>query len=107
MTGGQNHPVLPISHPLTLSPSHLAILSSYQRFKGPMFTQYILRRILWTLLTLVGVSVLTFVLVFAGPTDPARKLVGDKATGVSIEAIRKEYGLDKPLYVQYLTYMGH
>jgi peptide/nickel transport system permease protein len=71
-----------------------------------MFIQYLLRRLLWTLLTLCGVSVLTFLLVFAGPTDPARKLVGDKATGVSIDHIRQEYGLDQPLYVQYVTYMG-
>jgi peptide/nickel transport system permease protein len=71
-----------------------------------MFAQYILRRILWTLVTLLGVSLLTFLLVFAGPTDPARKLVGDKATGVSIDHIRREYGLDQPLPVQYLAYMG-
>ncbi len=71
-----------------------------------MFGRYILRRLLWTLLTLFGVTLLTFLLVFAGPTDPARALVGDKATGVSIEHLRQEYGLDKPLYVQYLTYMG-
>jgi peptide/nickel transport system permease protein len=71
-----------------------------------MFGQYLLRRILWTLVTLFGVSLLTFLLVFAGPTDPARKLVGDKATGVSIEHLRQQYGLDQPLHVQYITYMG-
>lgn len=71
-----------------------------------MFIQYLLRRILWTLLTLFGVSMLTFTLVFAGPTDPARKLVGDKATGVSIEHIRQQYGLDRPLPVQYVAYIG-
>jgi peptide/nickel transport system permease protein len=71
-----------------------------------MFVQYILRRLLWMVVTLLGVSLLTFLLVFAGPTDPARKLVGDKATGVSIDHIRREYGLDQPLYVQYVTYMG-
>jgi peptide/nickel transport system permease protein len=71
-----------------------------------MFGQYILRRLLWMLITLFGVTLLTFLLVFAGPTDPARALVGEKATGVSIEHIRQQYGLDKPLYVQYFTYMG-
>ena len=71
-----------------------------------MFIQYLLRRLLWMLITILGVTMLTFVLVFAGPTDPARKLVGDKATGVSIEHVRQQYGLDKPLAVQYLTYMG-
>jgi peptide/nickel transport system permease protein len=71
-----------------------------------MLGQYILRRLLWMLITLFGVTLLTFLLVFAGPTDPARALVGEKATGVSIEHIRQQYGLDKPLYIQYFTYMG-
>ena len=71
-----------------------------------MFGRYLLRRLLWTLITLFGVSLLTFILVFAGPTDPARALVGEKATGVSIEHIRQQYGLDRPLPVQYLSYIG-
>ncbi|MFZ4656771.1 MAG: ABC transporter permease [Caldilineaceae bacterium] len=71
-----------------------------------MLGQYLLRRLLWTLITILGVTVLTFLLVFAGPTDPARALVGEKATGVSIEHLRQQYGLDQPLYVQFLTYLG-
>ena len=71
-----------------------------------MLGQYLLRRLLWTLITILGVTILTFLLVFAGPTDPARALVGEKATGVSIEHVRQQYGLDQPLYVQYLTYLG-
>lgn len=71
-----------------------------------MLGQYLLRRLLWTLITLLGVTLLTFILVFAGPTDPARALVGEKATGVSIEHVRQQYGLDRPLYMQYLTYLG-
>ena len=61
---------------------------------------------LWTLITILGVTVLTFLLVFAGPTDPARALVGEKATGVLIEHLRQQYGLDQPLYVQFLTYLS-
>ena len=71
-----------------------------------MLGQYLLRRLLWTLITILGVAVLTFLLVFAGPTDPARALVGEKATGVSIEHLRQQYGLDQPLYVQFLTYLS-
>ena len=71
-----------------------------------MLGQYLLRRLLWTLITILGVTVLTFLLVFAGPTDPARALVGEKATGVSIAHLRQQYGLDQPLYVQFLTYLG-
>lgn len=68
--------------------------------------RYLLRRLLWTAITLLGVSLFTFLLIFAGPSDPAQALVGEKATGVSIEHIRQQYGLDQPLYRQYLTYMG-
>ena len=68
--------------------------------------RYLLRRLLWTVITLFGVSLFTFLLIFAGPSDPAQALVGEKATGVSIEHIRQQYGLDQPLYRQYLTYMG-
>lgn len=68
--------------------------------------RYLLRRLLWTLFTLFGVSLLTFLLIFAGPSDPAQALVGQKATGVSVEHIRQQYGLDQPLYRQYLQYMG-
>lgn len=69
--------------------------------------RYIIRRLLWTFLTLFGVSLLTFVLIFAGPTDPANALVGERAQGVSVEHVRQQYGLDQPLYIQYLKYMGN
>jgi peptide/nickel transport system permease protein len=69
--------------------------------------RYVVRRLLWTGLTVLFVSVLTFLLVFAGPTDPARALVGERAQGVSVEQVRKRYGIDQPLHVQYLHYMAH
>jgi peptide/nickel transport system permease protein len=72
-----------------------------------MATQSIMRRLLWTGITLLGISLITFLLIFAGPTDPARALVGEKALGVSIDHIREYYGLDKPLHIQYLNYLGH
>lgn len=69
--------------------------------------RYLIRRLLWLLFTLFGVSLLTFILIFAGPTDPALALVGDRAQGVSVEHVRKQYGLDQPLYIQYFKYMGN
>ncbi len=71
-----------------------------------MAARYIIRRLMWTVVTLVGISLITFILIFAGPTDPARALTGDRAQGVSIDHVREQYGLDQPLYRQYLTYMG-
>jgi peptide/nickel transport system permease protein len=71
-----------------------------------MAIEYLLRRLLWTIFTLFGISVITFILIFAGPSDPARALTGDKALGVSIDHVREYYGLDKPLHIQYINYMG-
>jgi peptide/nickel transport system permease protein len=63
------------------------------------------RRLFGMAVTLVGVSIITFMLVFAAPTDPARALVGEKAAGVSIEQVRKQYGLDLPVHQQYFNYV--
>lgn len=68
--------------------------------------KYIIRRLLWIALTLLWVSFLTFVLVLNGPGDPAMILAGPKAMGASVELLREQYGLDQPVYVQYLRYMG-
>jgi peptide/nickel transport system permease protein len=46
-------------------------------------------------------------LMFVGPSDPARALVGDRAGAETIKAVRLQYGLDQPIYVQYTRYMGH
>lgn len=72
-----------------------------------MFAQYALRRLLWMIITLIGVSILTFLLIFSGPVDPALALVGPKADAKAIAQVRQQYGLNQPLYVQYGRYMSH
>jgi len=69
-------------------------------------TAYIVRRLFWLLVTLIAVSIFTFIIIFAGPVDPVKALVGPRAQGASLTALRHELGLDRPLYVQYLDYMG-
>jgi peptide/nickel transport system permease protein len=66
---------------------------------------YIIRRLLWLVLILFWVSILTFVLVLAAPGDPAQMLAGNRAMGDSVDLLRKQYGLDQPIHVQYLKYM--
>jgi peptide/nickel transport system permease protein len=70
-------------------------------------TTYIIRRIFWAIVVLFGVSLFTFLLIFLGPVDPAHALVGDRAGEETIRAVRLEYGLDQPIYVQYGRYMSH
>lgn len=72
-----------------------------------MFGRYLLRRLLWLIVTLFGVSIFAFGLIFAGPVDPALALVGPRADTAAIEQVRTQYGLDQPLYIQYARYMGH
>jgi peptide/nickel transport system permease protein len=68
--------------------------------------EYILRRLFTSLIVLVGVSVITFTLARVVPSDPAAIYIGPKAHAEDIARVRKQLGLDKPLPVQYLTYMN-
>lgn len=65
------------------------------------------RRILQLLAVLIGISIVTFVLLHLAPGDPARLLAGERASEEVIAAIRAHYGLDQPLWRQYLTYIGN
>ena len=55
---------------------------------------------------LIGISLLTFVLIYYMPADPARMYAGPSATPETVARIRHELGLDQPLWVQYGRYMG-
>jgi peptide/nickel transport system permease protein len=68
--------------------------------------RYLIQRLLWTGIVLIGVSAITFLLVFAKPGDPALALVGGRASKDSIEQVRQQYQLDQPIQVQYASYMG-
>lgn len=67
---------------------------------------YVLRRLLWIVITLWGVSILTFGLLYAGPTDAAQALSGARAQQASVEMLRQRLGLDRPVHEQYLSYLG-
>src|SRR5690606_19265140 len=75
---------------------------------------FFLKRLGWGLLTLWGVSLVTFALLFLAPRlsgkDPAQTVAqamsGAKADEATIENIIRERGLDQPLYVQYFRFVG-
>lgn len=72
--------------------------------------RFVARRLFLQTFVLLGLSVLTFVLMFLVPGDPAASVVVWSAGGVSQEAyqaFREMWGLDKPLHEQYLHYMGN
>ena len=66
---------------------------------------YCVRRLMQAAAVLVGVSAVTFVLLYLLPADPARMIAGRSATAETVERIRHELGLDQPLPVQYGRYL--
>mgnify|MGYP006055281859 FL=1 len=67
---------------------------------------YIVKKVAYGLLVMLGVITLIFVLFNLLPGDPARMMLGQNADRESIEILHKELGLDKPVYVQYFNYMN-
>jgi peptide/nickel transport system permease protein len=67
--------------------------------------QFVLKRILSSVPTLLIISLFIFVLLRLVPGDPATLLVGDLANGDELEKIRAQMGLDQPLPVQYLIWL--
>jgi len=62
---------------------------------------YILRRILILIPTLLGVSILVFLMLHMTPGDPAELLLGERATEETLVELREHLGLNEPLYAQY------
>ena len=69
--------------------------------------KFVFYRPLQLLPVLFGISVITFILVRMIPGDPARVLLGTRATPSAIAKIRAEYGLDQPLWQQYFYFLEH
>jgi peptide/nickel transport system permease protein len=65
------------------------------------FLLFLLRRILWSLLVLVGLSIVIFGIARGMPGDPARLALGPRASQEQVQELQKTLGLDKPLYQQY------
>jgi peptide/nickel transport system permease protein len=69
--------------------------------------RYITKRIIMLLPVLFGVSLISFAFLHMVPGDPVTLLAGDQADQGYIETLKKEYGLDRPLYIQYLQFVSH
>lgn len=70
-------------------------------------TAFILRRLAYSVLVLWGVSVIAFALIHLIPGDPARLILGMHATPQALTLLRHTLGLDKPLLVQYWTFISN
>ncbi|HEX9906350.1 MAG TPA: ABC transporter permease [Propylenella sp.] len=68
---------------------------------------YLARRLLQSVLILLGITLVTFVLLYILPADPARQIAGRSATAETVANIRHQLGLDLPLYRQYWRYLAN
>lgn len=66
----------------------------------------VLRRLLTFLPILFGVTLVTFLLSHVIPADPAAVIAGENASEATVDEIRDRLGLERPLFVQYVTYVG-
>lgn len=67
---------------------------------------FIIRRLSFTVVTVLGAATLTFILANVIPSDPARAALGPDATEAQVANYRQERGLDQPLVIQYGKYLG-
>ncbi|MBW3665086.1 MAG: ABC transporter permease [Actinobacteria bacterium] len=67
---------------------------------------YVVRRVLQALLALLGVSIIVFALLHLVPGDPVRTALGTRFDQQTYEALRERAGLNQPLVVQYLHWLG-
>ena len=66
---------------------------------------YILKNLVYSIVIIFGVLTVTFSLLYILPGDPARMMMGQRADVASVEAVREELGLNKPVYIQYIRFM--
>jgi peptide/nickel transport system permease protein/oligopeptide transport system permease protein len=67
---------------------------------------YVIKRLLSTVPVLIGISLLLFFMLRMLPGDPAQVLAGQMATPEEIETIRTQLGLDRPIHIQYASFLS-
>lgn len=70
------------------------------------FFLFLVRRILWSLLVLVGLSVVIFTIARGIPGDPARLALGPSASQQQVDDLREKMGLDRPMIEQYGLFLS-
>ncbi len=68
---------------------------------------YIIKRLLWAIPALLGVSILVFSMVHMVPGDPALVMLGEHANKESVDTLREQMGLNKPLWEQYYLFISN
>ena len=69
--------------------------------------KYIIKRLLMLIPVVIGITLLIFVIMSVAPSNIAALTAGADATAADIAAKEHELGLDRPILVQYASYMGN
>ena len=69
--------------------------------------RYLARRLVLLVPVLAGVSIIIFMVLHLSPGDPVDIMLGSQATAEDRARLRTELGLDQPLSVQYVRWLGH
>lgn len=70
-----------------------------------MLIRYVIRRLLLLVPVVLGVTLLVFFSIHLVPGDPARSFLGNRATPSTVAALHREWGLDRPVWVQYWLFL--
>ena len=68
--------------------------------------RYLIRRVLWAGVLFVAVTIISYIIFFLVPAEPARLIAGPQAPPDQVERVRKQMGLDDPVYLQYARFFG-
>ena len=67
--------------------------------------EYLVRRLLWAAVLFIGVTMITYVLFFLLPSDPAQLAAGKSATAEDVARVEHQLGLDRPVHEQYVLFL--
>lgn len=67
--------------------------------------KYVLKRLFWTIIVVIGAACIIFTILYFTPGDPAKMAVGSDATEEQLQAVRVQMGLDKPYLAQLGTFL--
>ena len=70
-------------------------------------TRYLIIRAVGVIPTLIGISILVFGITYLIPGDPALIMAGSEATPEVVANLRQQWGLDQPVYIRYLSWLGN
>ena len=67
--------------------------------------RYLIRRLIWAVVLFIATTVVTYIIFYAIPTDPARNACGQRATPECVQRAAAFLGTNKPLYYQYYKFL--